>query len=69
MLFDIHTHALFSVDDGAKNIKEAAVILKNERLDGVGQPGSLAGGDVAHLLFGVVMRRRDRDLRELREAE
>ena len=35
MLFDIHTHALFSVDDGAKNIKEAAVILKNERLDGV----------------------------------
>lgn len=35
MLFDIHTHALFSVDDGAKNIKETAVILKNERLDGV----------------------------------
>lgn len=35
MIFDIHTHALFSVDDGAKCPEETAKILKNQRLDGV----------------------------------
>ncbi len=35
MLFDIHTHALPHIDDGAKNSEETAQILKKQRAMGV----------------------------------
>ena len=35
MLFDIHTHALFSVDDGARTAEETAAILEKQRLQSV----------------------------------